>query len=404
MQASIAIGGFFGCLLTGFFFRIWFGYKLCQILSCVIGAIGWYLHAFLLLVMYKWPADCFQLLVAARILVGISCGISAYTVPTCVAISSTPQRRHIIGILPPVLMSIGFLICMVSGWSFLHSDVVSGSHFRSIGLQPILGIILSVVGLLVTLVYDERPTNDEWMSYITTADYDPLIGDNIGFVSRIREQLRLLKEKHVQRQLMVGFILPLQQLMGINLVLFKATSMFEPFFKEKSKDPSYPALVGVFIGVLYLFTSIFVPCISHFLKRKLVLYIGGFLIFICHISLALVYYLGNVSSVLLPIIGMIFIMIFCLSWGPFPWLVVSEVFDARIRSSAMTISSCMLWVAMFMITVFYAPLVDLAHSYGLFLLLACFAIVSLIFVHYFIPETKYLSLEEIQEYFKRQSQ
>ena len=75
------------------------------------------------------------------------------------------------------------------------------------------------------------------------------------------------------------------------------------------------------------------------------------------------------------------------------WLMLGEVFPNTIRAKAMGLATSANWLANFAVSMLFPVLAgfSLAFSYGLF---ALFALISLPFAYFFIPETKGVALEE----------
>ncbi|KII63477.1 Solute carrier family 2, facilitated glucose transporter member 3 [Thelohanellus kitauei] len=410
--ASLAIGGLVGSLLMGFLLKGLMSYKNCQILSCVITVLGWYFHCLVILLEDDKHNTALMVLNFSRFMIGIACGISVHVVPICCSMASSTRARHIFGLFPPLSFNFGFFLCYIYGWAVIKMDVIAlgpslantsipvSIHQRGITYYPLLGIAISGAGLLFTILFDESYVVRDQDTLVTNRRFDPFIGQTTTFRDRIAEQCRLLRKPYILKELALCNILAIQQMIGINVIIFNATNLFQPFFQSKSSDPSSPALIGVMIGFVYLL-SIFVVCfLTQKYSRTSVLQTGSVVMAFCHFVLALCYLYDQIHSIITPIVCLIFVAAFCCSWGPFPWLVISEVFDIRIRNFGMTLSSSLMWFSMFMMTMLYAPIVSWINASGVFFLLLAFTIISFIYTYLFVPETKYLTLEEIQSYFK----
>ena len=51
---------------------------------------------------------------------------------------------------------------------------------------------------------------------------------------------------------------------------------------------------------------------------------------------------------------------FMMSWGPIAWVLLSEIFPNRVRSSAMAIAVAVQWLANFTITSFYPFMMEMS--------------------------------------------
>ncbi|KAJ3798677.1 general substrate transporter [Lentinula aff. detonsa] len=90
---------------------------------------------------------------------------------------------------------------------------------------------------------------------------------------------------------------------------------------------------------------------------------------------------------------------FSMFWGPTPWVYLGESFPLRIRPKAIALGSATNWVWNFLLS-FFAP--KIAADIGPLILLIFFGmlVVAFIYVFFFIPETKGLTLEEVDEMYR----
>jgi len=86
-------------------------------------------------------------------------------------------------------------------------------------------------------------------------------------------------------------------------------------------------------------------------------------------------------------------------WGPTPWVYLGESFPLRVRSKCIALGSATNWIWNFLLS-FFAP--RIAAQIGPLILLIFFGmlLVGAVFVYFFIPETKGLSLEEVDEMYR----
>jgi hypothetical protein len=92
-----------------------------------------------------------------------------------------------------------------------------------------------------------------------------------------------------------------------------------------------------------------------------------------------------------------------ISFGPISWLLISEIFPLNVRSMAVSVAVVTNFATNALVT-FLFPIELLAiGSSGTFLIYAIILVVGIYFIYRYVPETKGLSLEEIEEYFVRLS-
>ena len=98
------------------------------------------------------------------------------------------------------------------------------------------------------------------------------------------------------------------------------------------------------------------------------------------------------------ILAAIFVYIagYQVGFGPITWCVLSEIFPTDIRGSAMAFSVEVNFLSKFLCQLFFPIIQDLlgwTRTFGLFV---CILVVSLFFIGTMVPETKGMSLEEIE--------
>ncbi|KAI9898575.1 hypothetical protein N3K66_006935 [Trichothecium roseum] len=88
-------------------------------------------------------------------------------------------------------------------------------------------------------------------------------------------------------------------------------------------------------------------------------------------------------------------------WGPVCWILVSEIPTARLRAINVALGAATQWLFNFIIARTVLTMQDTMGEagYGMFFMFATFDIFMGIFVWFFIPETKGLSLEQMDELF-----
>lgn len=94
-----------------------------------------------------------------------------------------------------------------------------------------------------------------------------------------------------------------------------------------------------------------------------------------------------------------YVAAFAWSWGPLGWLVPSEICPLEIRSAGQAINVSVNMLFTFIIAQIFLTM--LCHmKFGLFFFFAGFVIIMTIFVAFFVPETKNVPIEEMNNVWK----
>ena len=83
------------------------------------------------------------------------------------------------------------------------------------------------------------------------------------------------------------------------------------------------------------------------------------------------------------------------SWNGIPWIFASEVLPTRVRGLGMMCTVCMQWLAQFMI-VYSLPFMAKNIKEGIFFFFAACTICALVFAYFLVPETKGVSMEDME--------
>ena len=149
--------------------------------------------------------------------------------------------------------------------------------------------------------------------------------------------------------------------------------------------------------------------IEHVGRRKSLL-IGAVCMAVCAIIAAFVgHYFTDMAGVsdekrkmggnVLIAFALLHVSFFSLFWGPTPWVLLGETFPLRVRPKAIALGSATNWFWNFMLG-YFSPLI--ADDIGPLILLVFFGclVVAFFYVFFMIPETRGISLEEVDELYR----
>lgn len=180
------------------------------------------------------------------------------------------------------------------------------------------------------------------------------------------------------------------QLAGINAILYYLNDIFlAGGFSSVSSDEQ-----AVIIGAMNLVATLLGMSLIDKIGRKTLLLIGAVGTAICLAGVAAVFYTQQHKGALLwLLVGYMFF--FAISQGAVIWVYISEVFPTRVRSKGQSLGSGSHWVANAAIS-FAFPVIAKHSSGAPFAFFSAMMVVQFFVVLFIYPETKGVTLEQLQ--------
>lgn len=200
--------------------------------------------------------------------------------------------------------------------------------------------------------------------------------------------------KGLRLALVAGVVLALfSQITGINAVIYFAPEIFKSigFAVESAFYQT------IFIGIINtVFTFVALWLIDKAGRKKLLLWgVSGMVV--CLFAIGVCFYFEITRGPWLIIFVLGFIACFASSLGPIPWVMIAEIFPTKIRGTAMSFCTLILWVGVILITQLTPVMLDSLGGAFTFWIFMVNSVFLLLFTWKFIPETKGKSLEQIEK-------
>ncbi|KAJ6446970.1 sugar transporter [Purpureocillium lavendulum] len=213
----------------------------------------------------------------------------------------------------------------------------------------------------------------------------------------------LFETKPMFKRVIVATVtMAFQQFTGINAVLYYAPTIF----KQLGLNGNTTSLLATgVVGILmFVFT---IPSVLYIDKigRKPVLIFGAIGMAVCHIIIAGI--LGKFQDDMSdnPAAGWVavamvwlFVVNFAYSWGPCGWIIVAEIWPLSSRPYGVALGSSSNWMCNFIVGQVTPDMLS-KIKYGTYIFFGGLTAMGAAFVWYFVPETKRLTLEEMDVVF-----
>lgn len=340
----------------------------------------------------------------ARFLGGVAIGVASVLAPLYIAELAPPQIRGRLVSLNQMAIVTGILAAYSVNWALAS---LGPSSWRWMFASAAVPSLLFFAALLFV------PESPRFLTEQSMPEKALAILERIGGREHAEAELQQIQEAIGQETgsmrellrpglrtaLIIAVVLAvLQQITGINTVLFYGSIIFKEHAKWGSESAAIAA--NVIVGVInFLATIVALWAIDKVGRRTLLMVSAG--------GMGIAEILLGAAFLFQPppggfIIGVVLFCVasFAVGMGPGVWVVMSELFPTRIRGRAMSVATISLWVACVALTLTFLSLVKAIGASGAFWLYASMCITTVVFVWRVTPETKGKTLEEIEQFWK----
>ncbi|PQE32836.1 Quinate permease protein [Rutstroemia sp. NJR-2017a WRK4] len=365
-----------------------------------------------------------SMIYAGRVISGFGVGMVSNLTPVFVAETAPKELRGLLmGFFEMMLVSGGLLAYWTTYGCSLHLQPTSKQWRVPLSIQIILAAIIFTGSFFIIESPRWLAKQNRWdeaekaLCYLRGADSDDMeIKTELAEMhAQIEEEItatsgRTIAELFQSRNLMrllwgcgVSFF---SIWCGHNGILYYGPTVFKQIGFTAQNAALFAS--GIFTCIKWVVTVIFLlGGIQHF-KRKRLLSIGSAGMAITMFSLAAVLAthppatgaLANntPSGKGMMAIIYIFVVFYSMSWGPLSWIYIGEIYPVRIRDWGMCISVMIVWLFNYVVSR-ETPIAVLNIGWKTWTIFGTFNAVAFIFT-WFLPETKGLSLEEMDVLFK----
>lgn len=388
--SSVILGAVIGTLLALPISRQ-FGRRNSILLSCFI---------FFAFSLASALASSVDHLIAYRVFLGIGLGIASYTSPLYLSEVAPKRIRGSLIALFQLMITIGLLVAFIS--DSLLAQIDSWRWMLGIITFPAFVLFFLVLALpksprWLVLVGERKHAENVLKLIRHRAEIDPELKEIEDSVANTGSFKDLIVNKNFIKVIALGMILQMiQQLSGINTAMYYAPTIFKLAGFASVHDQLLGAIA---IGVVNVVTTIFAIMFVDRFGRRPILFFGSVVMIFSFAVLAYCYHIGvtDVAIQYTAVISVLtFIVGFAISFGPIMWILCAEIFPLKGRDAGVTITTTTNWVFNWLVSFSFLLLIQSFGASGTFGVFAVILVLSLIFIYFFCPETKGVSLEHIE--------
>ncbi|MFL5739580.1 MAG: sugar porter family MFS transporter [Flavisolibacter sp.] len=342
-----------------------------------------------------------------RFIGGVGIGVSSVAAPTYISEISTPSNRGKLGALYQFNIVFGILVAFLSNY-FLKGVGGANDWRWMLGALAIPSVIYSALVLGV-------PESPRWL--ITTKNNKELakkVLARLGIKNPEEEVSSIIKSYQHESSVghttqifsakyktvlwlafMVAFF---NQLSGINFILYYAPEILERAGLASKESLLNSIAIG---GTNLLFTFVGLYLIDR-IGRKTLLLIGSFG-YILSLSMVAWSFYSHAGPAFLMTFLLLFIAAHAIGQGAVIWVFISEIFPNKVRALGQSFGASTHWVFAALITLLTPVFLDSKNGifkdnpWRIFAFFAFMMVLQLIWVLVKVPETKGVSLEELEK-------
>lgn len=345
-------------------------------------------------------------LIAGRIVVGLAVGGVSVAVPLYLSEIAPARIRGAVVTLNQLALVLGVLCSYIVSAS-LATTPDGWRYMLMAGAAPAVFLGYAMMFLPASprwLVTRHREGSARRMlRRLHIADEDAAIAEiKRSLQSEARGSWRELFQPSARIALLVGLgLMFFQQFSGIGVVISYSTTIFE---MTAIAGHTGNALLTVGMGIIDVAATLTAIVLLDGFGRKPLFLAGIAGTVVCLLVLAAAFAGLDHLPVIGPwlVVGSLFVYIasFSLSLGPVSGLIVSEIYPQRVRGVAMGLVIVANWVSQIITASTFPSLIASVGVTATFSIYAAIGVAGFVFCYFYVPETKGLTLEEIEQHWR----
>lgn len=377
-----------------------FGRRKMILVSAIVFAV------FSLLSMVA-PTNGALYLIIIRILLGLAVGAASALVPAYMSEMAPANARGSLSGLNQTMIVSGMLL------SYIMDYVLKGLP-QAWGWRIMLGLaaVPAIILFCGVLRLPESPrflikNNDEEqarqvLSCIRKSDQD--VTNEINEINLASQKENTAAEKTTWGSLFNGKyrylviagvgVAAFQQFQGANAIFYYIPLIVQ---KATGSAASSALMWPIVQGIILVIGSLIYIAIAEKCKRRTLLMLGGT---IMGLSFLLPSVINSVAPHTNPIMIVIFLCIYVafysFTWAPLTWVLVGEIFPLAIRGRASGLASSLNWIGSWAVGLLFPMMTASMSQEMVFGIFGIICILGVLFVRFFVPETKGYTLEQIE--------
>ncbi|XP_073261758.1 inositol transporter 1 isoform X2 [Populus alba] len=332
-------------------------------------------------------------LILGRLFVGLGVGIASVTAPVYIAEASPSEVRG--GLVPgtwrwmvgvagvPAVIQFCIMLCLPESprWLFMKDDKAKAIA-------------------ILSKIYDVARLQDE-IDHLSITEEEECQKRNDVKISDV------FKSKEIRLAFLVGAGLQaFQQFTGINTVMYYSPTIVQMAGFSSNQLALLLSLVIAAMNAAGTVLGIYL--IDHFGRKKLAISsLAGVIASLFILAGAFFGKSSGSSNELygwIAVLGLaLYIACFSPGMGPVPWTVNSEIYPEQYRGICGGMSATVNWISNLIVAQTFLSIAEAVGTGSTFLILAGIAVLAVVFVIMYVPETMGLAFVEVEQIWKERA-
>jgi sugar porter (SP) family MFS transporter len=345
---------------------------------------------------WSWPA-----LIVFRFIGGLGIGGSSVLGPAYIAEIAPPKwRGRLVGFFQ-VNVVVGILLAYLSNYLIARLQLGATEWRWQLGISALPALLFLAALFFI-------PRSPRWLVMQAELPEALNVLQLTGVEQPQQELDEIVSSVHLERSSSTDSLFSRQyrkpvilaitvgmfcQLSGINAILYYLNDIFALATSSKLSGD----IQAVAVGAMNLVATLGAMSIIDKVGRKKLLLTGTVGLALCLAAISAIFLTHRHLNWLLWLL-MAYIAFFAISQGAVVWVYTSEVFPNRVRSKGQSLGSSSHWITNAIISLIFPVMVGSSGAYP-FIFFAVMMVVDFFLVLLYYPETKGISLEQVQHSF-----
>jgi sugar porter (SP) family MFS transporter len=334
----------------------------------------------------------------ARLLGGVAIGIASTLSPLYIAEISPAAKRGFLVSLNQLAIVSGILLSYSVNYFLTSAGPTNWRWMFAAAVVPsiaFLGTLLLIPESPRWLVQQGRGREAE-LILARFVGPDEASQEMAAIRAAIGQESGNLFDPAFRKALIVAILIALfSQFTGINTIIYYGSIVFLEHVPHQTASTALWA--NVIIGAINFAATIVGMLLIDRSGRKSLLMsaFGGMALSLIAVAGAIRF---QASGFIVLAFVLIYVACFAVGVGTGTWVLMAEICPTRVRGRAMSLATVCLWCGTLLVTLTFLSLVNVFTAPGAFLLYATISIAAFLFVWRSVPETRGMSLEEIEKF------